>query len=491
MIRSLRYVSLSLLLAPFAVAQLPIFPGNILVSRVGDGTVTLDGSAFARFLDEYTPAGVFVQTIALPTTATLPQRALTNSGSASSEGYISQSADGNYFILTGYDTAPGTAFVASTSVATVARVIGRVDLLGTVDTSTGLIDAYSGGNIRSACSVDGTSFYTTGPNNPGPGVRYVGALGSSSSTQLSTTNQNLRVANIFNGQLYVSSASGTPGFFGVSTVGTGLPTTSGETITLLNGFPTASGPQSYDFFFADAATVYVADERNSASGGIQKWTESGGLWTLAYTLNPALNTGCRGISGYTEAGVTTLFATTTFGANNTTVVSVVDTGPGSVFTTVVPNTLNMAVRDVQFVRSPSQVIYSGTDCANTVGTPTQTTVGGYPVAGNPNFGLLASNCVPGAPAVFALQFAGPLPVGYAPFGPFAPPCALVYLNEDLLIFLNADLAGSFLAPLPVPNNSSLAGAVVTTQIASYDPALAGFYPYPFGTSLALTLVIGN
>jgi len=434
---------------------------------------------------------VFVQTIALPTTATLPQRALTNSGSASSEGYISQSADGNYFILVGYDAAPGTTSVSGTTAVANARVIGRVDLLGTVDTSTGLTDAYSANTFRSACSDNGTSFWTSGTaTNPnGPGARYVAALGATTSTQLSTTVTNLRVANIFDGQLYTSSASST--FQGVSKVGTGLPTTSGQTITLLNGFPTAMGPQSYDFFFADAATVYVADERNSASGGIQKWTESGGLWTLAYTLNPALNTGCRGISGYTEAGVTTLFATTTFGANNTTVVSVVDTGPGSVFTTVVPNTLNMAVRDVQFVRSPSQVIYSGTDCANTVGTPTQTTVGGYPVAGNPNFGLLASNCVPGAPAVFALQFAGPLPVGYAPFGPFAPPCALVYLNEDLLIFLNADLAGSFLAPLPVPNNSSLAGAVVTTQIASYDPALAGFYPYPFGTSLALTLVIGN
>ncbi|MFO1029478.1 MAG: hypothetical protein U1F60_00225 [Planctomycetota bacterium] len=485
---SLRFVLSSLALAPLAVAQLPIFPGNILVSRVGDGTSTLTNGATARFLDEYTQAGVFVQTFALPTVASGANLALTNSGTATSEGYISQSADGLYFVTGGYNAPLGTLTVASTTSAAVARVIGRIDLLGNVDTSTGLTDAYSANSFRSVCSVDGNSFYTGGQgSNPTNGVRYVAALGSTTSTQLSTTQTNVRNVNIYNGQLYTTAAAGT--FQGVSTVGTGLPTTSGQTITLLNGFPIATGPQPYDYFFADAATVYVADDRTTV-GGIQKWTESGGLWTLAYTLQPAASTGCRGLSGYTEAGVTTLFATTT-ATSGTTVVSVVDTGPGSVFTTIVPNTANMALRDVQFVRTPSQVIYSGTDCANTVGTPTQSTFGGYPVAGNTNFGIQGSNCVPSSLVVFALQFAGPLPFGYAPFGVDAPPCALAYLFPDALVYLGADPAGTFAAPIPVPNNYSLAGAVLTTQIASLDPALAGSYSYPFGTSLALTLVIGN
>ena len=161
------------------------------------------------------------------------------------------------------------------------------------------------------------------------------------------------------------------------------------------------------------------------------------------------------------------------------------------FTTVIPSVTNTAFRDVQFVRTPSQVIYSGTDCANTVGTPTQSTFGGYPAAGNANFGIQGSNCVPSSLVVFALQFAGPLPFGYAPFGVDAPPCALAYIFPDALVYLGADPAGTFAAPIPVPNNSSLAGAILTTQIASLDPALAGSYSYPFGTSLALTLVIGN
>ncbi|MFO1029482.1 MAG: hypothetical protein U1F60_00245 [Planctomycetota bacterium] len=118
------------------MAQLPIFPGNILVSRVGDGTATITSDATARFLDEYTPAGVLVQTFAMPTTAVAPNFALTNSGSADSEGYISQSADGNYFILVGYDAPVGTGSVATTPTTTVRRVIGRMDIFGNVDTST-------------------------------------------------------------------------------------------------------------------------------------------------------------------------------------------------------------------------------------------------------------------------------------------------------------------------------------------------------------------
>ncbi len=257
----------------------------------------------------------------------------------------------------------------------------------------------------------------------------------------------------------------------------------------ITSFAAQTGNSSYDFFFADAQTLYIADDRNNASGGIQKWTESGGIWTLAYTLQPAVNTGCRGISGYTDAGVTTLFATTS--ASATSVVSVVDAGPGSSFSTVVASLTNVAFRDVQFVRSPSLTIFSGSDCANTVGTPTQSTFGGYPVAGNANFGIAGSNCVPSSLVVFALQFAGPLPTGFAPFGVDAPACALAYLFPDALVNLFADPAGTFAAPIPLPGSSSLAGALLTTQIASYDPALAGSFPYPFGTSLALTIILGN
>src|SRR5207302_328024 len=79
--------------------------------------------------------------------------------------------------------------------------------------------------------------------------------------------------------------------------GTGLPTTGGQTSTELPGFPTSTtGHSPYEFIFKDASTVYVADDGTTANGGgLQKWTLSGGTWTLAYTLSPGTNIGLRGL----------------------------------------------------------------------------------------------------------------------------------------------------------------------------------------------------
>src|SRR5262249_17571744 len=58
--------------------------GNLVVYRVGDGSAALGSGATAVFLDEYTPGGVLVQSIALPTTISGANRRLTASGSATS-----------------------------------------------------------------------------------------------------------------------------------------------------------------------------------------------------------------------------------------------------------------------------------------------------------------------------------------------------------------------------------------------------------------------
>jgi hypothetical protein len=327
-----------------AITNAQITPGNIVVVRMGDGVAALGSTATPAFLEEYTTGGVAVQTIPLPTAVSGANRRLTNSGSATSEGFLTLSADGQYLICAGYDAALGTVGVAGTASATVNRVIARIDLNENIDTSTALTDAYSAGNIRSATSNDGLEFWTAGSNS---GARYAAALGATTTTQLSTTLTNLRVIGLYSGQLYVSSASGL--FQGVSTVGTGTPTTSGQTITLLPGFPTATGPSSYEYFFADASTLYVADDRIAASGGgIQKWTLSAGTWSLAYTINGA--GGCRGLSGVVNGGSTTLFATTT-ASNNNTAVSVTDTGAASLFTTIAAAGTNKAFRGIRIIPS--------------------------------------------------------------------------------------------------------------------------------------------
>ncbi len=320
-------------------------PGNLVVVRVGDGTLALTSVATAVFLDEYTPGGALVQTLALPTTTSGTNQVCTNSGSATSEGFLTVSSDGQYLISVGYAAAPGFGSVATSSTVNVTRVIARTALNGTIDTSTSLTDAFSGKNIRSAASDNGTQFWAAGSDQ---GIRYVSGLGATTSTALNTTNPlNNRVVQIVAGQLYVSSSSST--YFGLSTVGTGLPTTAGQVVQLLNGFPAVTGPSSYDYFFADASTLYVADDSTSGSG-IQKWTESGGTWSLQYILSPG--SGCRGLNGTVNGGVATLYATTSVASPNT-LVTVTDTGATSVFATVATAGTNMAFRGVRVLAGGS------------------------------------------------------------------------------------------------------------------------------------------
>jgi hypothetical protein len=255
-----RSLSLIAVVAVCGVANAQTFlPNNLVVMRIGDGSAPLAGVATAGFLEQYTTAGAAVGTpLALPTATVGSQRACTLSGSATSEGFLTLSANGQYLVSVGYDAAPATAGIAATTNPPTNRVIARTDLAGTIDTSTAIGDAFNAGNIRSAVSDNGTQFWASGSNSA---VRYVAALGDTTSVMVNTTPTNNRVLSIFGGQLYCSAASGA--FQGVSAVGTGLPTTSGSSYTILPGFPVAAGPMNYDQFWADANTLYVSDDRTS------------------------------------------------------------------------------------------------------------------------------------------------------------------------------------------------------------------------------------
>jgi hypothetical protein len=263
---------------------------------------------------------------------------------------LTRSTDGNFLTMGGYGIAPGTGGVNGTTSAEVNRVVGRVDLSsGTIDTTTALTDTFSGVSIRGAASTNGTDIWLAGANG---GVRYatLGATTSTAITPSSGAPTNTRVVNIFNDQLYVSAMSGA--FRGVSTVGsTPPPTTPDNPITLLAGFdPSTTSPQStYDFWFKDANTLYVADDRSVASGGgIQKWTLDAGpmTWSLAYTLN--VNSGARGLAGTTNgAGEAVLYATTA--DNPSRLATITDTGMDAVFATLATAGANTQFRGVEFV----------------------------------------------------------------------------------------------------------------------------------------------
>lgn len=291
-------------------------PGNLVVVRMGDGSAALGSTATAAFLEEYTVGGSLVQTIPLPTAVSGANNPLTFSGSSTSEAFLELTGNGQYLTIGGYGVVPTTPAPTGTGIN---RVVGLVSLNGTVDTTT-LVSpgtTSAAGNIRSVTSDDGTHFWIASSSS---GVSYVAAVGgpATAATQLSSAPTNVRVVRNSGGQLYVSSASGT--FQGVSTIGSGLPTTSGQTTTLLPGFPTAAGPSNYDYF-RSGNTLWVADDRTVAGGGLQHWSFDGSTWTLTYTIQRT-GAGYRGLAADLSGANPIFYATTT----DNKVDLIVDTG---------------------------------------------------------------------------------------------------------------------------------------------------------------------
>lgn len=337
--------------------------GNLVVLQVGDGSAALSSAATLGFLNEYSVlGGAAIQTIGIPATVSGSQNALTFSGTATSEGQLLLSGDGHYLTLAGYNAVAGTASITTSAASTVNRVIGVVGSSGAVDTTTAINTGITTGNPRSAISSDGNQLWLATSAN-GVLSTTKGTVGAA--TQLSTSPVNTRVLGISLGQLYISAASGT--FLGVSTIGTGEPTTSGQTTTQLTGFPTTGTHSPYDYFFANANTLYVADDGTAANGGgIQKWTLSAGTWSLQYTLlnNGSTTTAVRGLAVDTSGANNILYAVTTAtSANN--LIAITDTGAGATATVLETAAANTVFRGVAF--APTAVPEPSTLALATIG----------------------------------------------------------------------------------------------------------------------------
>jgi len=367
-------------------------PGTLVVSRIHyDGNAfgstetfptifndpNISGITASVHIDEYLPIPFF------PRLGTLPLTGIVTSFSSKSEGALTLSTSGKYLTYMGYDAGVGLNGV-SNSYTTAANLAGNTNPLydrevaliaadGTV-TLTPEANAYSGDNPRAAITVDGTQFYMVGNSDStiakdgtGPGTtigaRY-GTPGSNVSYQLGVyaaldrpdesakqhvKDNNFRGVAIFNGNLFTSKGSGGNGDDGIFQVhdgsGNGLPTGTTNTITKLLGDPAtdpntgaASPLTPFGFWFANATTLYVADEGYSnldANGnlipdpmaGLQKWSLIGGTWKLDYVIQagldldkpknipgypvPTFTTGIRNITGTKNLdGTVAVFAIT-------------------------------------------------------------------------------------------------------------------------------------------------------------------------------------
>lgn len=339
--RKITYLFLALMLCISTTVTLAtnFTTGNLVVLRVGDGSAALSNASTAIFLEEYTTAGVLVQTIAIPTSGT---NMLTASGSATSEGQMTLSTDGYHLTLSGYDKEPGTASIAGTTSATVNRKIISVNYTGNIDNVLVSATAFSGNNFRGAVKK-GNDFWGSGNGSAGNnGIQY---FGTGTPVQVTSTVTNIRSINIFNDQLYFSTGSGT---IGIYKVGTGTPTTTGNTSTLEIAVGGTS-PSPYAFAFNSNNTIcYVADDRTNVNGGVKKYIKSEDVWTEAYTINlatpPATNIGARGLTVDWSGTSPVVFATGT----DSKLYKVIDENAGSTAVELATAPTNTAFRSLAF-----------------------------------------------------------------------------------------------------------------------------------------------
>lgn len=121
-----KLILLLFLLPVIGRSQNPFTPGNIVVYRIGDGNTLIDGNAVNIFLDEYTTAGVLVQSIQMPAGATGTKLTGLRDDFG---GMLTLSTNGKFLMVPGYDIAVGAAFPGP-------RTIAKVDFNGYVVSTT-------------------------------------------------------------------------------------------------------------------------------------------------------------------------------------------------------------------------------------------------------------------------------------------------------------------------------------------------------------------
>jgi len=342
--------------------------GNVVVERVGDGTAALSSAATAVSVIEMSKAGVTQQTLSLPTSGSTQ---VTDSGSATSDGYLN--VYNGLLAVSGYNAASGTASVAAsnTKVGTVIGSDGNVSTATRTLFPTSGTMPFTGNNFRSMIATGANTFYASGTGSGTPSTGGLWYANNGSFTQISSTATgqptNMRNVEIYGGNLYTSSAASTGN--GVWQVGTGLATTAGQTSTLL--INAGTGASTYGFVLFDTNSdgtndlAYLADDRSTAGGGLQKWVLTGGTWTNSWSVlvnatgatSTTAGTGFAGIRGLTGTwdalNGAQLFATTTETSNNR-VIAFSDTGttPTS-FTNLASAGTNYAFRGVDLTAVPA------------------------------------------------------------------------------------------------------------------------------------------
>ena len=324
------------------VVAVPAFTsGRLVVTRIGTGTA-LTSAATAVFLDEYTTTGTSGISFALPTTTVGNVNRLVGSGTATSDGQLNLSTDGQYLTMGGYDASVGTLSVATTGSNN--RVISRINNLGKVETTVlPGTSFYLNNNFRSVTTVDGSRYWTGGAGGS-TGVATVVHQGNTTPTtavSVFNTVSNIRTVAIYNGQLYYSTGSGTNGVY---KVGSGLPTNTGNTAasTFL-----LTNPYAYYMLNRGGSNFNCYVVASDATGPVYKFssTDNGSTWTARGSL--AAGAATFGIVAQVNGSNVDLYATT-FASGVSTIVKITDTALFDANIAGTPSTIATAPTNTAF-----------------------------------------------------------------------------------------------------------------------------------------------
>lgn len=334
-------------LGVFNPGSVALSSSNLVVLRVGDGLQTLTTSGNSAFLDRFTTAGELLNTVAIPDGGS---NAVVMSGSSFVEGYLTRSLDGSRLCFAAYGTNVGSGINVTTS-TNVPRAVVTFDAASTYDPAVVTKYDYAGVNFRSAATDGTNNFWGAGSTG---GTVYLGNNAPHAVVQNSKPND--RVVQVFNGSLFMASASsagdgltGIYRFSGLPRTTVGLP----APMVFTNTFNTNTFAGINDFAINPAGTiVYFADDRDLTplEGGIQRWDFNPGqnVWINSYHLTNGLGASWVSHLEVDWSGPNPVLYATTKESSQNRLIKVTDAGPDSLINVLAVAGTNQIFRGVKF-----------------------------------------------------------------------------------------------------------------------------------------------
>jgi hypothetical protein len=321
-------------LATSSVGAAVVTPGNLVVLQSDEGTNAAQTAVPISLLEfSRIPNSPVVQTLAVPSSGAAR---LTIGAGTGTEGLVTYN-DG-YIGVAGYDADPGTASVFAGTTNATRRMIGY-DVSQDLNAGpqfNATTTYISNGNFRSALySSAAGGMYGVGNSSS---INFQPNGGSGAGTNVAAASGGLYGISIFGGNTYVYQGSGSHGIYEI----TGTPNTAtGESASMVVATPAADNQgkavTGFNFWISpDLTTAYLAEDTDPTSGtpsvntgGIKKFTNTGGTWSLDYTINTDYDgagsavTGVKSIAVDDSGAVPVLYATS---SDRAALLSITDTG---------------------------------------------------------------------------------------------------------------------------------------------------------------------